>query len=209
MQTINPATWDGLLKHVFPKISKSHQHHAALHYSGVKDFVKKLRLLQVRSVAAVAAEFTLLTATRSQSVRVMQWSEVDWDNRVWVIPQEQTKTKRFPHHVPLSARAIELLKMRKQQSRGQFVFYGYLATQPLSHVIMRQTLIRMGVDATIHGFRSTFKQWAGEQTEYPRELVEICLEHKVGNAVEEAYWRSALDRRRPLMDDWAAHCQGS
>jgi integrase len=136
----------------------------------------------------------------------MRWPEIDWDNRVWVIPKERTKTKRHDHHVPLSDRAIEILHMRKQQSRGQFVFYGWLATQPLSHFMMRLTVARMGVTSTIHGFRSTFKQWAGEQTEYPRELVEICLEHKVGNAVEEAYWRSAqaLDRRRPLMDDWAS-----
>jgi integrase len=138
----------------------------------------------------------------------MQWSEVDLENRLWTLPPERTKQGR-QHQVPLSNRSIELLKRQQEFSNGsRFVFSGY-GQEPLTDSSMRSVLGYMGVEATTHGFRSSFRDWCGNETHFAREPVEHCLGHRLGNSVEQAYRRSdSLAKRRVILDHWAAFCNG-
>lgn len=206
----NPARWRGNLDHLLPKRSKfSKGHHAAMPYANVPKFIGDLRNRD--AVAALALEFTVLTAARSGEALNARWSEIEPDKKLWTVPGERMKTGR-EHRVPLTTRALEILKvvgaLRDAANPSEFVFPGQKRGKPLSNMALEMMLRRMKVtDATVHGFRSAFRDWCGNETEFPRESAEACLAHVVGNATEQAYRRGdALDKRRKLMDAWAAYC---
>jgi integrase len=209
---INPAQWDGLQRYLFrsqPK--KGRRHHAAPKYVEVPGIVREVRRHEDRSVGAVAFRFCLYSVTRTSETLKAQWREIDWENKVWTIPEERmAKNDEGEYQVPLPKPAMEILHLRKQQSRGSsFIFTSTDARKHLGPHGMSGLLRRMGYKVTVHGtVRSTFKQWALEQTNYPRELIEMSMAHKVGNAVEQAYARDAqaLERRRSLYADWARFC---
>ena len=211
----NPASWRGNLKHLLPARSKlTRGHHPAMDHDRVGALMGDLRANA--SLSAMALELTILTAARSSEVLDAAWAEFDFDNGVWTVPARRMKA-RSTHRVPLCARAIEILQTLRPFSRG-LVFAARPGGKPLSNMAMTMLLRGMpehfiSVDgkqraATVHGFRSAFRDWAGSCTDYPRELAEEALSHTVGNAVERAYRRNdALERRRRMMDDWAAYVE--
>ena len=203
----NPARWRGHLDHLLPARQKlTRGHHAALPYAELPGFVAALR--DREAVAALALELLILTAARSGEVRCMTWGEIDLDSKVWTVPAERMKAKR-EHRVPLTTRALAILETVRPLSGGQgFVFPGQRAGRPLSVMAFDMLLRRMGHDDTTHGFRSTFRDWAGEVSTFPRELAETALAHAFGDATERAYRRGdALDKRRKLMVAWAGFCE--
>ncbi|MFG1340918.1 tyrosine-type recombinase/integrase [Xanthobacter autotrophicus] len=201
----NPARWKGHLALTLPKRQKLQRgHHEALPYGDVPAFVKRLRL--VRGMSAFALEFVILTAARSGEVRGARWGEVDLGARVWTVPAARMKAGR-EHRVPLCARAVEILETLAQLDHGpeDIVFPGQRRGSPLSDMSLTALLRRLEVPVTVHGFRSSFRDWAGDATAFPREVAEAALAHAVGDATEAAYRRSdALDKRRKLMEAWAA-----
>jgi integrase len=204
----NPATWEGNLSYEFPEgKGTNRKHHPAMPYRQVPRFFRELRQHQNRSTAAVALEFTILNASRPGEVRGMLWSEVE--DRIWTIPAERMKARK-EHRVPLSDRAMELLTRQKEYSNGSpFVFTGYNGTS-LDDTSLRKFLRGMGAPFTVHGFRTTFRNWAAEQTDFDFYAVEMCLAHSVGNAVTRAYLRGdALEKRRKIMREWAKWCEGN
>jgi integrase len=138
----------------------------------------------------------------------MRWSEVDLDKKIWTVPAARMKAER-EHRVPLSGRAVSILKQLAELKAGDFVFPGQARSKPLSNMAMEMVLRRMRVEgATVHGFRSSFRDWAGNVSNFPREVVETALAHVIGDKAEQAYRRSdALEKRRKLMDAWAAYCE--
>jgi integrase len=205
----NPARWRGHLDKLLPKKSKVRKpkHHTALPYREMPAFLVEVRKQQ--GIAARALEFTVLTAVRSGEALGARWSEIDLTERVWSVPAERMKGGR-EHRVPLSDRAVETLE-EMQASRdveGDFVFPGGQRGKPLSENAMYVRLRRMGCgDLTVHGLRSTFRDWAAEQTSYANHVVEQALAHAISNAVEAAYRRSDLfEHRRRLMQEWALFC---
>ena len=204
---INPATWRGHLEHLLPKRSKlTRGHHAALPYADLPAFVAKLR--EREAVAARALEFTILTAARSGETMGACWSEIDLESKTWTVPAERMKAGR-PHRVPLPERAIAILEEMAAVRTGELVFPGQRAGRPLSNMALEMILRRMGADGvTVHGFRSAFRDWAGDRTSYQREVIEAALAHVIGDRAEQAYRRSdALEKRRELMQAWAAYCE--
>lgn len=202
----NPALWRGHLDKLLPKQSKVERgHHAAMPYADVPAFLANVRKRD--AVAALAIEFTVLTAARTGEVLGALWDEVDLDESVWTIPAARMKAGR-QHRVPLSPAAVAILKKMNRIRTGDFVFPGRKAGRPLSNMSMEMILRRMNVeDATMHGFRSAFRDWVGNETEFQRELAEAALAHVVGDAVEQAYRRGdALEKRKKLMDAWATYC---
>ena len=163
--------------------------------------------LRERSGPAPAAlEFAILAAARSGEVLGARWKEMDLDARVWTVPADRMKGGRV-HRVPLSDRAVAMLKKMVAVQASEFVFPGMKADRPLSVMALEMVLRRMKVDATVHGFRSAFRDWTGERTAFPREIAEAALAHLVGDEVERAYRRGdALDKRRGLMDAWTSFC---
>jgi integrase len=204
----NPAAWKDNLEHVFPKLSKKDKKNfASMPYAELPDFVRRLRIRQSRGVSAACLEFCILTATRSGETMGAQWSEFDLENKTWSIPAERMKVKGA-HRVPLNERCMEILSRQREYRTSEYVFSGYNRAQ-LDEKAMRVLLRTMGVRVTVHGFRATFKSWATEQTDYAWELIELCLSHKVGTVVARAYLRGdALEKRRPLMEEWALYCAG-
>lgn len=202
----NPARWHGHLQELLPKPSrlKKVKHHLSMEYQKIGEFFKVLKTES--GLAARALELTILTACRTSEVRNARWEEFDFVKQVWVIPAERMKIAR-EHRVPLVGASLGLLEKLKSEG-SPWVFPGGKEDLPLSNMAMLQLLRRMGcVGVTVHGFRSTFRIWAAEQTDYPKELAELALAHTVGSAVEEAYQRSDLfERRRALMSDWAEWC---
>jgi integrase len=198
----NPAAWRGHLALILPKRQKlSRGHHAAMPYPDIPGFLGKLR--EVESIPALALEFLILTACRSGEVLSATWSEIDIDAQVWVIPASRMKAGR-EHRVPLSARAMEILDMMASIRTGDLVFPGQRRRRPLSGAAMG-ALVTGG---TIHGFRSSFRDWAGEETSFPREIAEQALAHATGDATERAYRRGdALEKRRGLMTAWSNYCE--
>jgi integrase len=199
----NPAAWRGNLAHLLPKRNAfARDHHAALPFVEVPAFIARLR--KQKTISAFALEFLILTATRSGEALGARWNEFDLGAKVWTIPPARMKARR-EHRVPLPGRAMGVLGWMAGAKRSEFVFPGRTADQPLSTGAFTALLQRMKVeDVTVHGFRSTFRDWCGEATNYPRELAEAALAHAVGNAVERAYRRSdALEKRRPMMEEWA------
>lgn len=204
----NPARWRGHLENLLPARSKVQavEHHAALPYSEIGDFMAKLR--EQEGIAALALEFVILTAARTGEAIGATCSELDLDGKLWTVPAERMKAGR-EHRVPLSPRTVKLLEELREIRTGEFVFPGRQATKPLSNMAMLALLKRMGrADLTAHGFRSTFRDWCAEQTNYPHELAEMALAHSVADKVEAAYRRGDLfEKRRRLMADWARFCQ--
>jgi integrase len=137
----------------------------------------------------------------------MRWSEVDLDTQVWTVPAHRMKAGR-EHRVPLSPRAVAILRQLEELKAGEFVFPGHARNKPLSNMAMEMMLRRMNIqDATVHGFRSSFRDWAGNVSNFPREVVETALAHAIGDKAEQAYRRGdALEKRRKLMDAWAGYC---
>lgn len=227
----NPAAWKGNLEHVLhkPDALTNTNNHPALPYSRIASFIKKLH--GVGGMGARALEFTILTATRSGETRGAVWSEIDLDAALWSIPGRRMKEGKA-HRVPLSEAAVKLLKAAPRFHGNDLVFPaargGQISDMTMSKAIKtmhaaEQKAGRTGwldpkqLDAagkpkvaTPHGFRSTFKDWATEATDHPRELAEMALAHAVGDAVERAYARGdALEKRRALMEDWATYCGAS
>ena len=203
----NPARWRGHLDHLLPRQSKlSRGHHAAMPYEEVAGFIAELR--KRGSPAALALEFCILTAARSGEVLGARWSEIDLAKKIWAVPANRMKAGR-EHRVPLSGRAVSILKRLAELNTGEFVFPSQKPKKPLSDTAMKMVLRRMRVEgATVHGFRSSFRDWAGNVTNFPREVTETALAHVIGDAAEQAYRRGdALDKRRKLMDAWAAYCE--
>jgi integrase len=186
-----------------PKKIQKVEHHAAVPFSEMGAFMKALR--KAAGVGARALEFAILTAARSGEVRGARWSEIDLTNSLWTIPAERMKAKR-EHRVPLTQQAVALLKQLPQGKPTEFVFATETLKQ-LSDATLTAVLKRMDRDETAHGFRSTFRDWASECTNYSREVCEMALAHTIGNAVEAAYRRGDLfEKRTALMRDWAAFC---
>jgi integrase len=198
----NPARWRGHLDKLLPKRQKLKRgHHAALPYSEVPAFVYELR--QREAIAALALEFCILTAARSGEVLGATWSEINRQAKVWTVPPVRMKGGR-EHRVPLSSRAMEILDKLASQRAGDHIFPGQKGGRPLSGMAMEMVLRRMKAGVTIHGFRSSFRDWAGECTTFPREIAEAALAHLVGDETERAYRRGdALEKRRLLMESWA------
>ena len=194
-----------------PKQAKKTAHHAALPYDDVPEFIATLRRMDhIGLPVRLTFEFLILTAGRSGEVREARWSEIDLDHRQWTVPAERMKMGK-KHVVPLSDRAIEILsraaELRRKSDPGELIFNGEKPGRPLSDMTLTMLLRRAKVDATAHGFRSSFRDWAAEQTSFPREVCEAALAHAVGNKVESAYKRTDfLEKRRDLMESWAAHC---
>jgi integrase len=203
----NPARWRGHLDVLLPARSKVRQveHHAALPYSEIGTFMAALKTRE--AVAARALEFTISTAGRTGEVLGARWEEIDFQAKVWTVPASRMKGGR-EHRVPLSRAAVALLKNMQTVHPNDLVFPGDRRGKPLSNMSMLMTLRRMGRnDLTAHGFRSTFRDWAAECTNFPREVAEAALAHVVGDKVEAAYRRGDLfEKRRRLMEAWARHC---
>jgi integrase len=195
----NPARWPGHLDEMLPapgKIAKI-EHHPALPYPEMPRFMAELRSRDLLSARAL--EFTILTAARTSEALQACWSEIDFDAKVWTVPADRIKAAR-DHRVPLSDRAIAILKEQQAHRHGNRIFN-------LADGTMRAMLRRMGVGAVPHGFRSTFKDWASERTSFENHVSEAALAHAVGDKVEAAYRRGdALDKRRKLMEAWSRYC---
>lgn len=201
----NPALWRGHLDQLLPKRQRlSRGHHAALPYAATPAFMESLRGRS--ATAARALEFTILTAARSGEVLGADWKEIDVQKKLWTVPAVRMKAGR-EHRVPLSRRAIAILEeMRKLGTKG-FVFPGPKSDTRLSSMAMSMLLRRMKVDVTVHGFRSTFRDWASEATSFQHEVCEIALAHTIANKAEAAYRRGDLfEKRRKLMDAWCSFC---
>jgi integrase len=204
----NPARWRGHLDHLLSRPLKlSRGHHAAMPYEEVANFIAKLWTRE--ATAALALELCILTAARSGEILGMRWSEIDFDKKIWTVPANRMKAGR-EHRVPLSPRADTILHELQKVKTSEFVLPGQARNKPLSNMAMEMMLRRMKIDnATVHGFRSSFRDWAGNVSNFPRELIETALAHVIGDKAEQAYRRSdALEKRRKLMDAWAAYCSG-
>jgi integrase len=199
----NPARWKGHLDQLLAKRSRLQkvQHHAALPYVEISAFMRQVQAQE--GMAAFALQLAILTASRTNEVIGARQSEIDLESAVWTIPAERMKAGR-EHRVPLSNAAIDLLKPLLEAA-GEYVFPAIKGNKHLSNMAMLQLLKRMGrSDLTVHGFRSTFKDWARETTDYPREVSEAALAHIIGDQTEAAYARGDLFQKRTrLMQDWA------
>ncbi len=203
----NPALWRGHLKNLLPRRQKlSRGHHAAMPYAEVPAFCSDLR--QLNSISAQALLFCVLTATRSGEVLGARWSEIDLAKKLWTVPAARMKASR-EHRVPLAGPCVDILERlrnaRRTDDAGDYVFEGQRRGRPLSVMALTMVLRRMKHGHfTVHGFRSSFRDWAGECTSFPREVAEAALAHVVGDETERAYRRGdALEKRRKLMAAWA------
>ena len=202
----NPARWRGNLEFLLPRQNKiAIKHHKALPFYQLSHFMPKLRGRS--ATTARALEFTILTAARTGEILGMTWGEVDFEKRLWTIPGERMKAG-VTHEVPLCKAAIMLLETIKPKNAGfdEIVFKGPKGG-PMSNMAMAQLLKRMDCDATVHGFRSTFRDWAGEKTSFAREDIEMALAHTIQSHTERAYRRgNALEKRRDVMESWSGFC---
>ncbi|MBD1549781.1 site-specific integrase [Roseibium aggregatum] len=203
----NPAAWRGHLELLLPKRAKlTRGHFAALPYTDIPAFIRDLKRRE--GLAARALEFLILGACRSGEVRHLQWSELDMNAKIWTVPKERMKAGR-PHRVPLTDRMIAILREIEQMKLNeQYVFVGPNKHRPFSDAALGVVLKRMKIEnCTVHGFRSSFRDWAGDNTSFPREVAEAALAHMVGDATERAYRRGdAFSKRRNLMEDWGEFC---
>ncbi|MCP1844505.1 integrase [Bradyrhizobium sp. USDA 4524] len=202
----NPARWRGHLDHLLPKQSKlTRGHHAAMSYASVPTFMSDLKTRE--AVAARALEFAILTAARSGEALGARWEEIDLDRGVWTVPPQRMKGG-IEHRVPLPKRAVAILRTLHEVRVGEHVFPGQKAKKPLSGMALEMMLRRMKIeDATPHGFRSSFRDWASECTNFSREVCEAALAHVIESKVEAAYRRGDLfEKRRKLMEAWAMFC---
>ena len=200
----NPATWRGHLETILPKPSKIKPvtHHAALPYKDMPEFMAHLR--EMNGIAALALEFLILNANRTSEVIGARRSEVSIDG-LWVIPASRMKAKK-EHRIPLCQRSLEILLIAKDQDpASEFLFSKDM--KPLSTMAMAMVLRRMNTNVTVHGFRSSFRDWVAEETDHSAEVAEMALAHTIRNQVEAAYRRGdLLSRRKALMQDWQDYC---
>ena len=204
----NPAQWKGRLDKVLPAPGKIRdvKHHTALPYADVPAFMEQLR--EREAMAARCLEFTILTAVRSSEARGATWDEIDLDNAVWTIPAERMKTKKAEHRVPLSDDAETLLRGLPRMKDCDLVFPSTQNKQ-MSDMALSALMKRMEVNATPHGFRSSFRDWAAECTGFANEVCEQALAHAIPSGVERAYRRGDLfSKRRYLMQSWSDYCAG-
>lgn len=205
---MNPAQWRNHLDKLLPRPSKlSRGHHAAMEFKDVPEFVQQLRSQE--SVSALALEFLILCASRSGEVLGARWDEIDLTQKVWIIPAARMKAGK-EHRVPLSTRAIAILQtmLAARTDDNPYVFPGRKAKSPLSNMALEMALRRMKIEVTVHGFRSSFRDWCGETTAFPREVAEQALAHQIGDEVERAYRRGdALEKRRKMMEAWSGYCE--
>jgi integrase len=205
----NPARWKGHLAVMLPSPRKvaAAEHHAALPYDKMPAFMARLRKIEGESARAL--QFAILTAARSGEVRGATWSEVDFVNKTWTIAGERMKAKR-PHRVPLSQEAVRVLRAQPFGKPADLVFKSARNGRQLSDMAMTATVRRMDVNAVPHGLaRATFKTWATEATDFPREVIEMALAHTIENKTEEAYWRGDLfEKRVKAMSAWAEFLKG-
>jgi integrase len=205
----NPARWRGHLQYQLPARSKMRRvkHHPALPYAELPGFMAQLR--EQEGVGARALEFTILTAARTGEIIGAKRNEVNIAEKLWTVPAERMKAGK-EHRVPLSGRALTILRdvTALQTGDDAFIFGGGKLGKPLSNMTMAAALHRMGyANVTVHGFRSTFRDWAAERTNFPNEVVEMALAHAVSNRVEAAYRRGDLfEKRRRLMAEWSTFC---
>jgi integrase len=217
----NPAVWRGNLKAILPKPTrlKNIQHHPALPWQKMPAFMTALR--QRKGVGARAIEFAILTAARSGEVRGATWQEIDLEQKIWTVPAARMKAKR-EHRVALSEDAVKLLQALPRIVDNDLLFPGSRDGRPLSDMTLSSVLRRMNEETSAswvdkagdpvvpHGFRSTFRDWSAESTNYPSEMAEMALAHTIGNKVEAAYRRQdMLEKRRQMMADWAEWCHPS
>jgi integrase len=208
----NPARWKGHLDNVLPKRSKVKRirHHPALPYADLPELVADLR--DIEGITARSLEFTILTAGRTGAVIGALLSEVDLDAKIWTVPHDRAGTKidgDEPRRIPLSDRAIEILKELPRQDGNPHLFIGAKRGKALSNMAMLEMMRDLRPGYVPHGFRSTFKDWCSETTHYPNEVSEAALWHVVADKVEAAYRRGDLfEKRRALMRDWATFCSG-
>lgn len=201
----NPAVWAGGLQASLPRDKRKQRivHHPALPYRAVAAFL--VDLATQSGTAAAALRFTILTAARTNEVIGARWPEIDQEERLWIIPKTRMKAGK-EHRVALSSSALEVLDGLTDD--GGLIFPGRGEDAPMSNMAMLAVLKRMGrADITVHGFRSTFRDWAGEQTHHAREVIEHALAHQLADEAEAAYQRGdLLTKRRALMEDWARYC---
>jgi integrase len=200
----NPARWRGHLSLMLAQPNKiaPHEHHAALPYLEIGGFMEELRGRD--STSARCLEFLILTAARTGEVIGATWSEIDLTAKTWTVPANRMKGNR-EHRVPLSNRAVEIVQLMQSRCENDFIFPG--RNSGLSNMSLLALLRNMGRSLTAHGFRSSFRDWAAEQTNFPNEVCEMALAHAVGDKVEAAYRRGDLfEKRRRLMDTWAEYC---
>ena len=202
----NPARWRGHLDKILPARQRlSRGHHAAMPFDEVPAFLEQLRARE--AVAAMALEFTILTAARTGEVLGATWAEIDFEKRTWTVPALRMKAGR-EHRVPLSSRAVEVLNETKKLG-SDYLFPGQRGGK-LSGMAMAMLLRRMGHVVTVHGFRSSFRDWAAEMTAFPHEVCEMALAHTIANKAEAAYRRGDIfEKRRLLMDGWEEFCSSA
>lgn len=202
----NPALWRGNLKSILPARQRlSRGHHSAISFKELPNLMH--RLDGVETTSSKALMFLVLTAARTGEVTNAKWDEIDQNESVWTIPAHRMKASR-EHRVPLTTTAISVLKCSKIES--EFLFPGGRPLKPLSNMAMSNHLKRLGYnDVTVHGMRSAFRDWVGDETNFPREIAEAALAHRIGDATEQAYRRQdALKKRRRLMEAWEAFLMG-
>src|SRR5262249_27110065 len=204
----NPGRWKGCLDHLLPRPRKVRPvtHMAALPFQEVPALVARLR--EVNSTTALALEFLILVSGRRGEILDCVFSELDFGEAIWTVPAWRMKAG-LEHQVPLVPRAMAILKeMQARTGGGGLIFPGMIPTRPLGPDSFTRLLKRLGhPDVTVHGFRSAFRDWCGEATNFPREVAEAALAHRVGDAAEQAYRRgTALEKRRRLMEAWANFC---
>jgi integrase len=203
----NPARWRGNLKSLLAGVAQFHTivHHAALPWQEMPEFMRGLTHSDA-GMGALALAFVVLTACRSGEVRGARWDEIDLDQATWIIPAQRMKTGK-PHRVPLSEAALDILRRLAELRSEALVFLSRRRGRPMAGNTLKDVLKKLGHgEATVHGFRSTFRDWAAETTGHPNHVVEMALAHSVGSAVEAAYRRGDLfEKRTALMADWAAY----
>jgi integrase len=206
----NPARWKGHLENLLPRrhAVQKVRHLPAVPYAELPLLTIELRA--ERGIPARTLEFLILTAARSNEVLGARWDEVDWEGRLWTVPPARMKGGK-EHKVPISDRALSILQELAAVRLNDLIFPGVREDRPLSKTTLIRTLRRLGqAEAAVHGFRASFATWSAERTNYPHEIREAALAHAVSSAVERAYTRTTmLDRRRRLMTDWAAFCEGA
>lgn len=204
---INPAAWKGHLDAVLPspkavKRQRGEKHHKALPYRQLPEFMKQLR--EQDGLSALALEFLILNANRTSEVLLAKWQEID--EGLWVIPAQRMKSKK-EHRVPLCKRSIEILVVARAITEGRTYIFSK-REKPMSNMSLIAVLKRMSIDATVHGFRSVFRDWVAEETDFSPEVAEMALAHTIANKVEAAYRRGdLLERRKRLMEAWADYCE--
>jgi len=202
----NPALWRGHLEKLLPKRTKVQKvkHHNAMPYTEIPDYFRSLRIID--TLAAKTLAFTILTASRTGEARGALKSEINKKEKLWNIPDDRMKSGR-PHRVPLNTECLRILKEAENYQRDSFVFPALTKKKPISDAALLKLLKQTHPDLTVHGFRSTFRDWCAEMTAYPRELAESALAHTLKDQTEAAYQRGdMLEKRRKLMDAWSDYC---